>query len=140
MREDFKNFFTHLTPRDPSAGLFDRIILAIRREQKQRQTKKLFGLFLSLLLISLVATPLSGILFAYQIKNSGILYFISMAMGDLKTFFAFWQEFSLAILESLPLGGMILFSFSLAISVFTLRLFLHKKRLLFSYIFQSFNI
>lgn len=139
MRKDYEKLFTHLTPPEPPAGLFDRIILVIKREQELRHTQRLLFGFLSLLLVSLVATSLSGATLVSQVKGSGISYFISFAISDLGTFFALWQEFGLAIMESLPFGGIIIFLLSLAVSVFTLRLFLHRRRLLFGYLMHSFS-
>jgi len=134
MRENNEKLSVKFKAEEPSPGLFDRIILAIRREQKLRQTKRLLFGFLFLLIISLVATPLSGAMLMNQIESSGISYFISAAFGDLGSFFAFWQDFSLAILESLPVVGIMVFLSSLAVSVFTLRLFLRRKRLLLGYL------
>ncbi len=138
MRRDYEKLFAYLKPKEPPVGLFDRIILAIKREQELRQTKRLLFGFSSLLLISLAAMPFSGTILVSQIKNSGISYFVSTAISDLGTFFVLWQDFSLAILESLPIIGMMTFLLSLAVSVFTLRLFLHRKRLLLGYLMQSF--
>ncbi len=134
MRKDFEKLFTNLKPKEPPVGLFDRIILVIKREQELRHTKRLLFGFLSLLLISLIATPISGAMLVTQVDNSGILYFVSTAVSDFGMFLAMWQDFSLAILESLPLMGMMAFTVSLGISVFTLRLFLYKKRLLLRYL------
>lgn len=139
MRKDYEKLFTHLESPEPPMDLFDRIILAIKREQELGQTKKLLFGFLSLLLISLVATPISGAMLVNQAESSGISYFISTAISDLGTFFVLWQDFGLAILESLPVIGMTTFLFSLAISVFTLRLFLHRKRLLLGYVVHSIS-
>ena len=115
-------------------GLFDRIILAIKREQELQHTKKLLFGFLFLLVASLIATPLSWTILASQAENSGILYFISAAISDFGTFFTFWQDFGLAILESLPITGIIAFTISIGMALFTLRLFLHRKRLLLGYL------
>ncbi len=138
MRKDYEKLFTNLEPKEPPVGLFDRIILAIKREQELRHTKRLLFGFLSLLLVSLVATPLSGTMLVNQVESSGISYFISTAISDLGTFFALWQDFSLAIIESLPIRSIMVFLLSLAVSVFTLRLFLHRKRLLLGYLMQGF--
>ncbi len=138
MRRDYEKLFTHLEPPEPPAELFDRIILAIKREQELRHTQRLLFGFLSLLLVSLIATPLSGAMLVNQVESSGVSYFISAAISDLGTFFALWQDFGLAILESLPIGGIMTFLLSLAVSVFTLRLFLHRRRLLFGYLMRSF--
>lgn len=137
MREDYEKLFTHLKPAEPNAGLFDRIILAIKREQKLRHTKRLVFGFFALLIVSLVIVPFSWAILQNQIESSGILYFVSVAVSDFNTFLASWQDFGLAILESLPITGMVVFTISIGLALFTLRLFLYKKRLLLRYLMHS---
>ena len=131
--------FTDFEPVEPSAGLFDRIIVAIKQEQELRHTKRLLFGFLVLLIISFIATPLSWSVFINQLKSSGIIYFISVAISDFDVFLNLWQDFSLAILESLPITGIIAFAVSIGMALFTLRLFLYKKRLLLGYLMHGFN-
>lgn len=134
MRTDYEKLFSHLEPPEPAAGLFDRIILAIKREQELQHTKRLLFGFLFLLVASFIATPLSWAMLVNQAENSGILYLISTAVSDLGTFFTLWKDFGLAIAESLPITGILAFSISIGITLFTLRLFLHRKRLLLGYL------
>jgi len=138
MRWDFEKLFSHLQPVEPPAGLFDRIILAIKREQELQRTKRLLFSFLFLLVVSLIATPFSWTMLVSQVKSSGILYFISTAVSDFGTFLTLWQNFGLAILESLPIMGIIAFTISIGMAIFTLRLFLYRKRLLLGYLMHSF--
>jgi len=119
---------------EPPAGLFERIILAIKREQELRKTKRLLFSFAGLLVVSLAAVPFSLALLVSRAESSGIIYFISTALSDLGIFLTIWQNFSLAILESLPITALLAFAISLGISVFTLRLFLYKKGLLLKYL------
>ncbi len=138
-----KNYqkFGHFEPVEPPAGLFDKIIAAIRREQELQHSKRLLFGFLILLIISFIAIPLSWTMFVNQLHNSGISYFISAALStaldDARIFFALWQDFALAILESLPITGIIAFGISIGTALFTLRLFLYKKRLLLGYLIRS---
>lgn len=137
MRKDYEKLFTHLTPPEPPAGLFDRIILAIKREQELRNTKRLVFGFLALLFISLTTVPFSWTLIAGQIQDSGILQFIEVALSDIGAFFASWQDFSLAIAESLPVMSIAIFTINMILAVFTIRLFLYKKRLLVGYLLHA---
>jgi len=136
MRKDYEKLFTHLTPPDPPAGLFNRIIFAIKQEQELRNTKRLVFGFFVLLIISLTAAPFSWEFFRGQMAESGVFQFISIAINDIGTFLAFWQDFSLAIAESLPIMGMTVFTINMILAIFTLRLFLYKKRLLVGYLLQ----
>jgi hypothetical protein len=138
MRQDFEKLFSHLKPAEPPAGLFDRIIMAIKREQELQHTKRLLFSFLFLLVTSFIATPLSWRILVSQVENSGILYFVSAAVSDFGIFLTLWQDFGLAILESLPIMGIVVFTISIGVALFTLRLFLYKKRLLLGYLMHSF--
>jgi len=135
---DFEKPFNDIQLEEAPTGLFDRIISAIKREKELRHTKRLLFGFLFLLVVSVVATPISGVVLKNQIEGSGLHYFIFAAFSNFETFFSLWQDFSLAILESLPFAAITIFVISLGISVFTLRLFLHKKRLLLNYLMHSF--
>lgn len=73
-----------------------------------------------------------------QVKNSGIFYFISAIFSDFNVSIRLWKDFALAILESLPVLELISFGISLAIAVFTVRLFLYKKKLLLGYLMNNF--
>jgi hypothetical protein len=135
-RKNFERLFSYLEPPEPPTGLFDRIIFAIKREQELQNTKKLTFGFLVLLVVSLAAAPFSWTLFTSQMQNSGILQFIEAALNDIGIFFASWREFSLAIAESLPVAGIAIFTINMILAVFTLRLFLYKKRLLVGYLIK----
>ncbi len=139
MRKDYEKLFSRIEPAEPPAGLFDRIILAIKQERELQHTKRLLFGFLFLLVASFIVTPLSWTMLATQAENSGILYFISTAFSDFGNFLALWQNFGLAILESLPIMGIAAFTISISITLFTIRLFLYKKRFLLGYLMHSFS-
>jgi hypothetical protein len=138
MRRDYGNLLADKKNPEPPSGLFERIISAIKREQEMRKSRRLLFAFFVLLIVSIVAIPLSGTVLVIQIKNSGIFYFISTAFGDFGVTIRLWKDFALAILESLPVLELISFGISLGIAVFTVRLFLYKKRLLLGYLMNNF--
>jgi hypothetical protein len=105
-------------------------MLAIKREQEWRNTKRLAFGFLAFLLISLATVPFSWTLLSGQIAESGVLQFISVAISDLKTFLSIWPDSVMAIAESLPVMGIAIFTLNMILVIFTLRLFLYKKRVL----------
>jgi len=136
MKENYKNSLAGFKEIEPPAGLLGKVILAIKREEQLKKTRKLFFSFLLLLIFSLITVPYSWIFFVNQVKTSGILYFISTGINNLEIFFNFWQDFVFIIFESLPILGLITFLLSLGLCLFTLRLFLHKKGLLIKYLFH----
>src|SRR3989344_1067708 len=93
MRKGDEKIFTHIESSELPAGLFDRIIFAIKRERELRNSKRLAFEFLTLLIVSLMA-----------------------------------------VVESLPVAGIIIFTINIIFAVFTLRLFLYKKKLLVGYL------
>jgi len=140
MRKDYEKLFSQLKPAEPPAGLLERIIFAIKQEQELQHTKKLLFGFLCLLIVSFITTPLSFNMLVNQLENSGIFYFISTAVSDFHIFLNLWQDFSLAILESLPIFSLAAFVISIGIAIFTLRLFLYRKRLLLNYLFLNLKV
>lgn len=140
MRKDYEKLFTHLTPPEPPAGLFDRILLAIKREQELRNTKRLVFGFLALLLISLTTVPFSWTLVAGEMQDSGVIQFAKVALSDIGTFLSLWPDSIMAVAESLPVVGIVIFAINMILAVFTLRLFLYKKRLLVGYLFHPGHV
>ena len=138
MRKDYEKLFTHLEPPEPPAGLFDRIILAIKYEQELRNTKRLAFGFLALLTISLISAPFSWLMFLKWMNESGVFQFVSVALNDLGAFFALWPDFILAIVESLPIAVMTVFFVNIILLIFTLRLFLRGKKLFLAYLRQTY--
>ena len=134
MRKDYEKLFTNLEPKEPPTGLFDRIILAIKWEQELQHTRRLVFGFTGLLVVSFVAFPFSWALLVNQVESSGIFYFISVVISDFGAFLALWQDFGLAILESMPIIGIVVFTVNIALVLFTVRLFFHRKRLLLGYL------
>jgi len=128
---------TQCSPAEPSAGLFDRIICAIATEKEFRQTRKLLAMFTLLLVVSVIALPFSASLFAGQWRASGTPYFIGTAMENTGMFFDLWQDFTLSILESLPVMPIILLMLNIALLLFSIKLFLHKKGILFKFLKHS---
>ncbi len=132
MQKHSDKFFKN-KPAKPNAGLFDKIISAIKREKETKQTRKILLAFLCLLAISVVSLPFSWSVFTEQWRASRVAYYMSTAFVNFNVFPVLWQNFTLSVLESLPIMAITLFAVNLALAVFTLRLFLHKKQLLFRY-------
>jgi hypothetical protein len=137
MPKNYKKLFNNLKPVEPPPELFDRVILAIKREQEFQKTKRLLFGFLFLFVVSLTVTPLYWKILVTQAKNSGILYFVSIAVYDFETFLIFWKDFSLAILEYLPIVEITFFTINLIIFLFTIHFFLSRKRLLLAYLIKK---
>lgn len=117
-----------------SAGLFDRIIQAIQLEKELQRSRRILFSFVILFLASTGLLPFSIVFFLNQLKHTGAWYFLVTALENTGAFTAFWQNFVLSILESLPTVAIILLSLNVVLFVFVVRLFLHKKGLLLKYV------
>ena len=134
MRKDFETLFSHLEPVDPPAGLFDRIVSAIQREQELQRKRRLSLAVISLLVFSFGAAPFSWIFLDGQLASSGFLYFLQVGFSDFTVLSSVWSDFSLALIESLPILAVLVFLVNALLVVFTLRLVIRLKP---SLIFQS---
>lgn len=128
MREDYEQLFSHLEPALPPAGLFERVVSAIRQEQELRRKRKLFFASFIFLFIAIFAAPFSWIYMAGQAADSGVVYFLSAAAGNLGIFAQYWKDFCMAILDSLPLGGLTVCVVNLGLALFAFNLLILWKK------------
>lgn len=122
----------------PDANLFERIVFAVRQEQEVKQSRKLLLLFLTLLIVSAAILPFSYLFLASQWHQSGVSYFISIALENAKSFVHQWQDFSLSIFEALPIAAMVMFLVNVFLLLFSIRLFLYKRGAIMKYFKYSF--
>ena len=115
---------------NPSTNLYDRIILAIKKEQETQKIKKLFLLLSIVFVLSFIVTIASIVLFIKEFNASGTIYVVKTALSDLSLFKTLWQYFFLAFIELLPISSIIVFLVCLFITLFSLRLLMYKKYLL----------
>jgi len=115
-------------------GLFDRIILTIKKEQELRQSRRLLFLCISMLGVSLSFLPFSATYFFTEWRASGSFYFISSALENISIFSAHWQEFMISIFEVLPVAAIIALAVNVVIALFAIKLFFHRDGLLIKYI------
>lgn len=102
IRKDYEKLFSHLEPPALPEDLFARILLRIRREQHFRALKWRFGFF-ALMLVGTATAAIPAFRSAQSsFAESGSMQFLSLLFSDFGTVAAYWQNFSLALLESLP--------------------------------------
>lgn len=126
MAKDFQEIFTYLEEKIPKQELLSKVLVAIRKQEIKRKNQKMAG-FLLLSLVIAFTVPFTSQMLISQINNSGIAYFLGAIVNDFHSFLNFWQEFILAILESLPITGLLVFAVSLEAFIFAFRLFLREK-------------
>ncbi len=102
MRKDYEKLFSHLEPPEPSAGLLNRIMKQIRREQYMRTLRLRFAFFIILLAASATAAVPAYRAMQSSIAESGFMQFLSLLFSDTGTVMAYWDSFVLTLLEALP--------------------------------------
>ncbi|TSC78965.1 MAG: hypothetical protein G01um101433_25 [Parcubacteria group bacterium Gr01-1014_33] len=101
MKTDTKNYSSS-GQYEPPAGLFEKIIARIRKEERLLIIKKRILLFSSGVFVSAGACIPALIGFRQEFAESGFFQFLSLMFSDSAAIGAHWQDFLLAILESLP--------------------------------------
>lgn len=95
---------------EPSGDLFEKITQRIQREKALSRARRNVALFCVLAIISCAAFGIGVKIAVDGFNNSGFLHFSSLLFSDFKTVAAYWQSFAMAILESLPVMGLIFIS------------------------------
>ncbi|MFA5392183.1 MAG: hypothetical protein WC306_00605 [Candidatus Paceibacterota bacterium] len=126
MAKDFQQLFSYLEEKTPEQELLSKVLVSIKKQEIRRKNQKMVS-FLLLSLATAFTIPFTSQMLINQINNSGIAYFLGAIVNDFHSFLSFWQTFSLAILESLPITGLLIFAVSLEAFAFTFRLFLREK-------------
>ncbi len=103
MRKDYEKLFARLPPPELPARLFDKIIARIQEEERLVSLKKQFFAFSSFAAISLTLFVPVFKSFQAEFAHSGFSQFFSLIFSDLNLIMVNWQDFYLALLESLPI-------------------------------------
>lgn len=111
VRKDYEKIFSHLRAPEPPEGFLNKIMGQVQWEKHRRILKWRFVFFA----IILVASAASAIP-AYQsaqasLAESGFMDFASLAFSDTRTILPYWESFTSALIESLPIMSIALFLF-----------------------------
>jgi len=105
---DIHTLFTHLTRLPAPHGLTGRIIARIAREE-QRLARRLLVVSITALVLSL-----AGMVWALSagytaIMNTGLMHYISLLISDPSIVVSLWYQFTLTLIEALPLVALTVF-------------------------------
>jgi len=110
---------------EPPMDLLPRIILAIERRQRFYARVKAIS-FLATFGASFGPLFLAAAELNRQLAQSGTLRMLSLIFSDTLVILANWQTFGLSILESLPIGPIILVSSGVLIALTSLKFILEN--------------
>lgn len=109
MRQDYEKLFTFLPAPDPSGELYQKIILRLRREEKFLSLRKRMIIFSFGLIGSVIAFLPAWQWLKTGLVESGFTQFLSLFFSDTGIIAAYWQNFALTLLESLPVMSLAVF-------------------------------
>jgi hypothetical protein len=132
MRKDYEKLFIHLEPPEPPAELLGRIMARIHEEERLKSIKKRLFLFSTTVLVSAIAFIPATNAFWDGFAQSGFLQFISLLFSDFGLIIDDWQNFGLAILESLPVMSITAFLFTAFISLWSLKHLVQAIKVVFN--------
>lgn len=112
-------------------NLRGNILLTIRLEEK-KQAKQLLAtsFFTAITSIGAIVVSLKYALFAFY--QSSFYYYASLLLSDPDIVAQYWREFSLALLESIPVIGIVLCLAAVTAFLFSLKLFAESRRFVFT--------
>jgi len=118
--------------------LFEKIMLRIRAERKRMVLKRKIAIFSFILVVSFIGL-IPSIKMAYSgFVESGFVQLFLLAFSDTSIVMVYWQNFTLSLLESLPITGLMAFGISLFFLLGSFR-FLSKNIKGFHYSKQLIN-
>jgi hypothetical protein len=135
MKDTYKQLFSCLSTNEPSDTLLRDIMFSIRKEQVKQRSKRLIINSASLFLVACVLAPFSWHILVNEVKSSSFMYFVSVTFNNFGVFLTFWKDFLLAILESMPVVGLVALGFNLVIFLLAFRFLLSRRN-----IFMKFNV
>jgi hypothetical protein len=105
MVQDYRNNFIG-DILEPPKDLFGRIMNRIRREQRLGRIKQRIVIFSVGAIASLAAVFPAFQMLKTELAASGFFTFSSLLFSDFAIVSAYWQNFALSLLESLPVMGL----------------------------------
>lgn len=125
MYDSYKNILKNIRQIDPPRHLYPDIISRIEAENSKAARMR-FTMFLGMTLASLsVAIP--AFQYAFQeFYKSGLPQYLALIFSDGGTMLAYWQDFTLALAESLPIFGLVMLFSAIFIVLGSLKLMLEN--------------
>ena len=108
MDKDYEKLFSQFQTPEPPAGLFDKIMKRIHRKQRLLIFKRLALFSIGVIGSGAAFVPVFQMVQS-GLNESGFIKFFLLLFSDLELVMANWQNFGLALLESLPVMSIVAF-------------------------------
>ena len=109
MRKDYEKLFTYLDSPEPPRDLFEKIISRLEKEQKLIILKRRLAVFSLGFVGSAMAFIPALKMVRASFVESEFMYFFSLLFSDAEIVATYWQNFTLSLLERLPVTNIIIF-------------------------------
>ncbi len=101
MRQDFEKLFSYLKTEEPSVHLFVNILNLVEENRRASARNRLI-LNAAALAVSFAAFIPAIYWLTVEISQSGFFQYLNLIFSDAGIISAYWQNFGLLLLESLP--------------------------------------
>jgi hypothetical protein len=106
MSQNFDEITIKYDIMEPPAGLYDKVLSRLNQERKILAVKKKLVIFTGFFVIFAVASfPAWSAIFA-DFTRSGFGQYLTLLFYDSRTVAAYWQDYSLSLLETLPAASL----------------------------------
>lgn len=121
MDQNYEKLFAKIEPNEPDPALLGKIIGCIQKERIASARRRIF-IFAASAICSLIAFIPALWMVRAGLAESGFAYFFSLLFSDFEIVAAYWQNFTLSLLETLPVMSLLVFSATLLAFLESLKL------------------
>lgn len=122
MRENRESTFLRFESGELPVGIFDRIMVRMHREEFRRARRRLAVFGVSILISGSACVWITDFL-RIEFIQSGFVRLLALSFSDLGFMAADWQDFGLALAESLPTIATAMFLSAVFLFLWSLRSF-----------------
>ena len=135
MHKNYAQLFSHLTPPEMPDNLFEKIMHRIQKERQSLILKRKVMIF-SIGMIGIIGAAAAFIpafkMARTELYESSFLYFLSLIFSDFGTVAAYWQNFIMSLLETLPVMGLAIFLLTILVFLGSLRFLVRNIKSIFT--------
>ncbi|OGY41199.1 MAG: hypothetical protein A2Y82_02025 [Candidatus Buchananbacteria bacterium RBG_13_36_9] len=136
MKNDLKELFKNILSIEPPNDLITKITLRIEEEKELRKIRRQFVIFIFSSAGSLGAIALIFYFVKLKMLETGFWQLLSLLFSDFKIILANWQNFSLALLETLPVPLIVSLLFCFLLFIISLKFLIKDIKILKSPVFH----
>lgn len=90
------------TDYQPPTELLNKVLLRLEKEQERFSARQKFWVWTTVSAIITILFSFVWSIFVSEITQSGFADYLTLIFSDFQTVFSAWQDFTLSLLESLP--------------------------------------